>query len=126
MWIVSYPWLTSGYHKESNPRQRGCVVQKVGDDCGNQAAASQKVGQAPQHAEKRSGQRDPEPNKKALIQIASVGEPKGNARHKDLQGRTIASLSELGHEVGAKEHFFTETSRDPKSEGGKEMESVRQ
>ena len=112
--------------KNRTPRQRGRVIQKVGDDYGYQAAASQQIGQAPHHAEKRSGYHYAEPDKKALVQVSGVGEPKGEAGDKSLHRLVIAHLSELGHEIGAKEYFFTETSGDSKSEGGKEMESMWQ
>jgi hypothetical protein len=98
----------------------------MGDDYGNQAAASQQIGQAPHHAKKRSGYHYAKPGKKALIQVACVGEPEGEAGDKSLHRLAITHLSELGHEIGAKEYFFTETSGDSKSEGSKEMESMWQ
>jgi len=57
----------TSYHEECDPRKRRRVVQEVSDKYREQAAASQEVGNAPHHTEKRGWKHDAEPREQALI-----------------------------------------------------------
>src|SRR6266481_4233645 len=113
------------YHKECDPRKRRCVVQEVGDHYGEQAATSKQVRNSPDHTEKRGREHDAKPREKALIQVARVCQPKRNAGHKDLHDFAVARVSEFGHQKGAKQDLFTESSGDSQKKGGNKVKSAR-
>src|SRR5436190_15916522 len=94
------------------------------DDAGHEPTPPEEISNAPQHTEHCGGHHNPDAGDQSVNGVSQVSKAKRNARKNDLCGFAIPSVSELGHEERAKEHLFTESSRDSQGKRRHQMESL--